>query len=396
MMNHDCDVAVVGAGPYGLACAAHLRDGLDVRLFGEPMSFWTNHMPEGMLLRSPYVASHIADPDRALTLDAYQHVNGAGVEPPVPLTSFVSYGRWFQQQVAPENDPRTVARVDRQNGHFQLTLSDEASLTAGRVVVAAGIAPFARIPEPFRHLPDWAVSHSSAHRDLSAFAEKNVLVVGGGQSALESAALLHEEGAHVVVVVRESRIYYLRRVPWLHKLGPITRLLFAQAEVGPAGISQCVSKPDLYRRLPRRLQNRWAVRSLRPAGAAWLEPRLNDVPILTGTSVDRAQVEGERVRVQLNDGSVKLVDHILLATGYEVDIAGYDFLAPSLLQSIDRVGGYPRLSAGFETSVPRLHIVGAPAAWSFGPLMRFVAGTGFTASALARAVLPRRRKTGAE
>ena len=72
MVNHDCDVAVVGAGPYGLACAAHLRDGLDVRLFGEPMSFWTNHMPEGMLLRSPYVASHIADPDRALTLDDYQ------------------------------------------------------------------------------------------------------------------------------------------------------------------------------------------------------------------------------------------------------------------------------------------------------------------------------------
>ena len=97
----------------------------------------------------------------------------------------------------------------------------------------------------------------------------------------------------------------------------------------------------------------------------------------------------------LNDGGVQLVDHILLATGYEVDIAGYDFLAPSLLQSIDRVGGYPRLSAGFETSVPRIHIVGAPAAWSFGPLMRFVAGTGFTASSLARAVLPRRRKTGA-
>jgi hypothetical protein len=393
MVNHDCDVAVVGAGPYGLACAAHLQDGLDVRLFGEPMSFWKNHMPEGMLLRSPYVASHIADPDRALTLDDYQQVNGAGVEPPVPLTSFVSYGRWFQQQVAPDIDSRSVASVARQNGHFQLTLSDGESLTAGRVVVAAGIAPFARIPEPFRHLPDRVVSHSSAHSDLSAFAAKSVLVVGGGQSALESAALLHEQGADVEVVVRESRIFYLRRVPWLHKLGPITRLLFAPAEVGPAGISQCVSKPHLYRRLPRRLQDRWAVRSLRPAGAAWLEPRLNDVPILAGTFVDQAQIEGERVRVTLNDGGVQFVDHILLATGYEVDIAGYDFLAPSLLQSIDRVGGYPRLSAGFETSVPRLHIVGAPAAWSFGPLMRFVAGTGFTASSLARAVLPRMRKT---
>jgi hypothetical protein len=124
-------------------------------------------------------------------------------------------------------------------------------------------------------------------------------------------------------------------------------------------------------------------------------PRLEDISILTGAWVDQARAEGERVRVTLNDGGVRLVDHILLATGYEVDIAGYDFLAPSLLKSIDRVGGYPRLSAGFETSVPRLHVVGAPAAWSFGPLMRFVAGTGFTASSLARAVLRQRRKTGA-
>src|SRR5712692_698430 len=117
-----CDVAIVGAGPYGLATAAHLRadDRLDVRIFGEPMSFWTERMPVGMLLRSPYVACSIADPDDALTLDAYQAVNGNGLIPPVPLDRFIDYGRWFQRQVAPDLDRRWVSRVERENGGFRL------------------------------------------------------------------------------------------------------------------------------------------------------------------------------------------------------------------------------------------------------------------------------------
>ena len=43
----DCDIAILGAGPYGLAAAAHLQQvkGLDVRIFGEPMSFWDATCP---------------------------------------------------------------------------------------------------------------------------------------------------------------------------------------------------------------------------------------------------------------------------------------------------------------------------------------------------------------
>ena len=71
-------MAIVGAGPYGLSAATYLQQlkGLDVRLFGEPMSFWDRHMPEGMQLRSPWAGSHIADPGNRLTLDVYRRVNG--------------------------------------------------------------------------------------------------------------------------------------------------------------------------------------------------------------------------------------------------------------------------------------------------------------------------------
>ena len=93
------------------------------------------------------------------------------------------------------------------------------------------------------------------------------------------------------------------------------------------------------------------------------------------------------VELTLDDGSVKTCDHVLLATGFRVNISGYGFLPDALLQRIDQVDGYPRLSPGFETSVPNLYIVGAPAAWSFGPLMRFVVGSEYVAPALARSIL---------
>jgi cation diffusion facilitator CzcD-associated flavoprotein CzcO len=390
MTMDNCDVAIVGAGPYGLASAAHLGriKGLDVRVFGDPMSFWRDRMPAGMLLRSPYVASHISDPDGAFTLDAYQRATSP-VASPVPLDRFVDYGRWFQRLVLPHPDPRAVDRVQRTNGHFRLDLADGDAVSAGRVVVAAGIAPFARIPGPFQGLPDWAASHSSAHRDLTSFADRSVMVVGGGQSALESAALLHEAGARVQVLVRAPRIYFLRRVGWVHNLGPLTRLMFAPAEVGPAGVSQFVQRPDLYRRLPRALQDKWAVRSIRPAGAAWLAARLGSVPIRTDTEiVSVSATAGNWVTARLRGGTTLEADHVLMATGYRVDVAGYSFLEP-VLERIGRVGGYPRLSRSFESSLPGLHFVGAPAAWSFGPLMRFVAGTEFAAAALARGMARR-------
>jgi lysine/ornithine N-monooxygenase len=389
MTNPECDIAIIGAGPYGLSAAAHLdaADGFDIRVLGKPMSFWEQQMPRGMLLRSPYVASNLSDPERALTLDGYQSDIGEAVLRPVALEKFVDYGRWFQRQAAPQLDTRTATRVERANGSgFRIDLDDGRQLTARRVVVAAGIMPFARYPKQFSGLPNDLVSHSSEHQDLDLFAGRKVIVVGGGQSALESAALLHETGADTEVLVRHSRIYYLRRLPKLHKLGPLTKALFAPAEVGPAGISRFVSAPHWYRRLPRKLQDRWAVRSLRPAGAAWLESRLTEVPIATGRHVAAVRVVGEQVELTLDDGTVRVCDHVLLATGYQVDISRYPFLGTRLLERVQRTNGYPHLSTGFETSVPGLYFLGAPSAWSYGPLMRFVAGTEFAAPTISKAI----------
>jgi NADPH-dependent 2,4-dienoyl-CoA reductase/sulfur reductase-like enzyme len=380
------DTVVVGAGPYGLAVTAHLAHrGHAVRVLGDPMSFWETRMPRGMLLRSPWAASHIADPEERWTLDAYCAATGLEHRKPLPLENFVAYGRWVQRQVAPQLENRQVRRIEAEPGGFVLDLEDGDRLTARRVVVATGIDRFAAVPPVVAGLPRDLVSHSRDHRDLGVLAGQSVVVLGAGQSALESAALLHEAGAEVTVVVRAPVVHWLGRSARLHALGPVTRMLYAPSDVGPAGVSRLVAAPDVFRRMPRRLQDPLARRSIRPAGSAWLPDRLGSVRILTGRSVTASSVHDGRVRLDLDDGSRLGCDHVLAATGYRVDIRRLDFLGPELLAGLALAGGgFPRLGAGFESTVPGLHFVGAPAAWSFGPLMRFVAGTTHTGRSLAR------------
>ena len=71
-MGRVTEVAIIGAGPYGLSVAAHLRKlGIGFRLFGRPMHTWLTQMPKGMLLKSEGFASNLSDPDDQLTLDRY-------------------------------------------------------------------------------------------------------------------------------------------------------------------------------------------------------------------------------------------------------------------------------------------------------------------------------------
>jgi cation diffusion facilitator CzcD-associated flavoprotein CzcO len=384
-----CDIAIVGAGPYGLSAAAHLRvaDGMDVCVFGEPMSFWEQHMPKGMLLRSPLAGSHLSDPSRSHTLQAYSTASGNQITGPLPLDRFIDYGRWFQSQAVPNLNPRKVDRVEKNGQGFQLTLENGETWKARRVIIAAGIMPFAWQPPEFRSLPFSLASHACAHRDLSRFAGKTVAVIGAGQSALESAALLHEGGAEVEVLARAPLVRWLWRQKWFHTFRPVARLLYAPPDVGQAGLSHLVARPNVFRRIPRSLQTSWGKRAIRPAGAGWLNPRCAALRIKTGTAVISASPAGEHVRLKLSDTTERLVDHVLLATGYRVDIARYPFLSGRLLEGIRRTEGYPQLDSGFQSSVPGLHFLGAPAAWSFGPLMRFVAGGEFASRAVALGIL---------
>ncbi len=388
------DVVVVGAGPYGLAAAAHLRAaGVETRVFGRTMEFWRERMPGKMLLRSIREASHISDPQRALTLDRHSEALNAPLPDPIPISDFIEYGDWFQRQAVPDVDPRRIAGITAAKQGFRLSLEDGEAVTARRVVVAAGLERFAWTPPALAHLSPGLVSHSSEHRDFERFAGRRVLVVGGGQSALESAALLSEASAEVDVVIRAAQVRWLAPGEMKKRSELLHRILYPPSDVGPPGLNWLVFFPWLWRMLPERRRNWVAYRCIRPAAAVWLRDRLRSAKVRTSRSIAGLTEEGGTLRVGLDDGSERHVDHVLAATGFRVDVSRYDFLDHDLVRSLELVDGYPVLGRGFESSVPGLHFLGAPAAASFGPIMRFVAGTRYAAPSLVRVVAPRRRRT---
>jgi len=288
-------------------------------------------------------------------------------------------------------EQRKVLEIEKNTSGFRVVLADGEAVQCGRVVIAGGIGPFAVRPPQFAGLPLELVSHSSEQRDMTRFRGQRVVVIGGGQSALESAALLHESQANVELLVRESTVQWTWQRPWLHTFRPVGAVLYAWPDVGPALVSHAVARPNLYRLLPRWLQDSWRAKSVRANGVGWLKPRLRDVSISTGLAVLSASARGNQVELKLSDGSHELVDHVLMATGYRIDVRKYEFLSASLVSALRLIGGCPVLGRGFESSIPGLHFLGAPAVWSYGPLMRFVAGADFAARTVSRSVVRARR-----
>ena len=389
-----CEVAVVGAGPYGLAVAAHLRRaGVETRVFGDPMSFWGQRMPKGMCLRSPLSASSIADPEDALTLDAYARKRGETFTYPLPLEDFLRYAQWRLAESGVEVEARDVRALEKKGRNFRLGFAEGETVWAYRVVIATGLANQEHRPASFVGLPRELVSHSCEHEDLAPFSGKRVAVVGAGQSGCESAALLSEIGADVDLISREAIRWLGSEASEEKGEAPVKdllrRLTRTKNGVGPFPLNHIADHPDVVRRLPDGIRCNLTGRCLRPAVAGWVKPRLRDVACHIVEREIKPEVSPSGVRLRVEDAT-RTYDHVLLSTGYRIDVERLGFIAPELLRRIRCADGSPVLAAGFESTVRGLHFVGSNAVFSFGPLMRFVAGTRYAARHLTQTVVARR------
>ncbi|GAA5059581.1 NAD(P)-binding domain-containing protein [Streptomyces similanensis] len=392
---------VIGAGPYGLSIAAHLRAaGLAVRVFGEVMGSWRHAMATGMFLKSTPNAVDLSVPEPGGRLADFLRVHG---EPrlteltPIPCDVFVRYGQWFQKRYVGEVEPARVAAVERAESGAGCTvrLDDGQEFAARAVVVATGLNGLAHIPEELRRLvPDGPgvhapVSHTSQHVDLSRYAGRCVAVVGGGQSALESASLLHEAGARTQVLVREADLLW-GATPEPARAWPY-RLVRPTSPLGAGWILAGVcGAPGGVRRLPPAARLLLFRRALRPSGGWWLRDRVEGVvPVRTSCRVVGAETAGSIVRLDLaGPGGAResvTADHVLAATGYRLDLGAVPFLSPDVRGALRLVRGSkaPHLSASFESTVPGLYFAGSLSAPMFGPMMRFVAGAEFAATRIA-------------
>jgi thioredoxin reductase len=385
------DVAIVGAGPYGLSLAAHLRAaGVSYRQFGLPMSLWRTRMPRGMYLKSQGFASWLSAPGGSHTLAAFCRATGrdyADYGLPVALEQFVAYGDWFARELAGGLEQTLVTRLARRAGQFELILADGRMATARRVVMATGVEHFAHMPDQLADHPQ--VTHSSAVTEPAAYAGMQVAVIGRGQSALETAALLHENGAGVQIVTRSPAVAW--NGPPLMPDRPLRqRLREPEAGLGSGWGTWFYSRhPELFRHLPEQVRIHRARTALGPAGASWLRSRVEGkFPVLTSQQVEDVVTAGDGIRVNLvaRDGrrSGVSADQVIAATGYRPDLRRLEFLDDALRAQMRTVAKTAAVDGSYQTSVPGLFMIGPAVAPVFGPVMRFVYGADHAATTVGR------------
>jgi thioredoxin reductase len=387
------NTVIVGAGPYGLSVAAHLRgNGISFRIFGRAMDSWVSHMPEGMMLKSDGFASNISDPAGEYPLGKFCAENGIPYQDKgilVQRKTFASYGLAFRDRMVPELEDKTVLSIDPDADGFIIGLDTGETFRAQQVVLAVGVTHFAYIPEKLTTLPAEYISHSSAHSQVARLRGKSVVIIGAGASALDLAGLMHEAGVDVQLVSRKPLKFHSKidkARPWWDKLRR------PPSGLGP-GLKNFffANYPRVFHYLPEGLRLEAVSRVLGPSGGAFIRDKVvGRVPAHVGYSTDAARIENGKVLLTLVDanGSKRemSVDHVIAATGYKVNLQRLKFLSNGTCSRIKTVIGAPALSSTFESTVPGLYFVGLAAANSFGPVMRFAYGADFAARVVAKAV----------
>lgn len=385
-MSSFIDVAIIGAGPYGLSVAAHLDAmGIEYRIFGKPMQLWREHMPPGMRLKSDGASSDLVDANDALTLKKYCAANGIEHDDhrvPVKLDTFIAYGMAFQRRFVPGVEEKFLTTVERAANGFILRFDDNDVVIARRVVMAIGVAAFKYMPDFLRDLPSEFVSHASRFGAFDMLDGKELVVMGAGASAIDTAGLLADRGADVSLMTRRPSIEF--HAPPGHR-SMKDRLRAPNTGIG-AGWRLRVfhDQPLAFHALPESVRLRQVGTLLGPS-AGWFmrDSIVGKVSMLTGLTPRRAEVHQGKLHIEATDqfNAVRTVvtDHLIAGTGYKVDLRTLGFLPDTLRAQIKQVAHAPALSTRFETSVNGLYVVGPASMNSFGPLVRFVHGARYTA-----------------
>jgi cation diffusion facilitator CzcD-associated flavoprotein CzcO len=388
----DLHTAIIGAGPYGLSVAAHLEaKRRPYQVFGSPMESWRKFMPAGMILKSEPFASNLWDPSRRFSLERYCRAHDVpyqAVGLPVSLELFLQYAEWFRGNTQKSPLDMRMVSLRRSGRGFAMGLANGVVITSQRVVLATGHLAYFVMPPELSHLPEPQVAHSSRMLEVKSYIGRRVTVIGAGQSALETAALLHEAGAHVDILVRR------RQVEWNQPSKPrplLERIIAPDAGVASGWKSWAISEmPRTFRRVfaPEK-RHGFVADAYGASGSWWLHDRVDRrIKILLGSHTQAASLADGRVRLSIasTEGPAEITtDHVICATGYRVNIERLPYLEAGLLSDIRReAGGIPALSSTFETSVPGLFIVGITSSPVFGPIMRFMYGAKHVAPVLAR------------
>ncbi|SFL21639.1 Lysine/ornithine N-monooxygenase [Paenibacillus sp. 1_12] len=356
------DLIIIGVGPYGISLAAHASaHGLTYKLLGYPMHFWKNQMPQEMFIRTNPISIGLSDPQTMYTLERFSEETGVEITTPLPRPVFVEYAFWFAAKTNVVFTQEYVTQLQplnsNQDGYSVITENGQV-YSAHNVIVATGLQHYAYIPEVFKGISSELVSHTFGYSSFSSFSGKKVAVIGSGQSAWEAAALLH-------LADSECELLYRREAP--------------NYSVKAATGIELIELASTFYDLPlEKKQERW----VQPAGsiASFLRPYVDGkIRETAHVSVELATTTANgKLYLKLTNGEHRIVDHVLTATGFRIDLDRVPFLDQQLLQRIQReddgFAQFPLLDAHFQSSLQGLYFAGPLSSHTHGPAFRFIAG----------------------
>jgi len=394
------DVLVIGAGPFGLSISAHLRHrGIEHMIVGRPMDTWRAHMPLGMFLKSEPYGSVFPAATKGYDIATYSRLHGfddyVDRVGPLSIERFLGYADWFTEQLVPDIRDLTVTSVTPGDGGFKVEFAEECPVFARHVIIATGLLPYAYTPSELSGLPSDLMTHSSAHRRLDQFRGRRVAVIGAGQSALQTGALLHEAGADVQVIARRQQLVWEGKMP--EEVGILDYIKRPPTKLCEGWGCVVADLPEAFRLLPESIRINKALRSFGAKGSWWLRDRVEGVvDVLTGHQLTGAEPQGSGVRLHLDGPRQSSIeaDHVIAGTGFRLDVSRLSFLSEDIRAGLVTRGNCPLVNRVGESTVPGLYFAGAHTAVSLGPGMRFISGTHHVAAKLARS-LARRADRGA-
>ena len=368
-MSDTKQLVVIGSGPYGLAVAAYAKHlGLDFTLLGPPMGLWRNHMPRGLLLRSP-TDWHV---DSVGGRSFNDFLEGRGLTPedvfPIPVELFLEYTDWFTAENKLRTDPRLVKTLNRRDSLFELVLETGETIKASNVVATLGMPYFKHIPDELaKMIPEHQLSHAVDSVNFELLRDKEVLIVGGRMTAFEWAVLMAEQSnaqAHIVHR-HETPPFVDSDFSWIWPEVQNTTYV--------RGWFRNISKSQ-QKEIDKRFYKEGRLK-MEP----WLKPRLDagGVSIQANTAIRSARPgPNGRLDVELDNGTSVTVDHVMLATGYLLDLKRVPYIANgNILDDLRINERSPVLDEDFQSSLPGLYFTGLSAVQDFGPYFGFCVGS---------------------
>ncbi|MDP4084572.1 MAG: NAD(P)-binding domain-containing protein [Bacillota bacterium] len=352
------DVIIIGSGPFGISLGAHgVANNLQYKLFGYPMDFWKNQMPQDMFIRTPHEFVSFSESKDELTIQQFSEETGTELVTPLPRPIFVAYANWFAKKAGIKFTPELITKVVHKEGYYEVTSASGNNFNAKNIIVATGVEHYKFLPAFLNKFPSHLVTHTSGYTSFAQFKDKKVVVLGSGQSAWEAAGLLHRDGANVELIYRKE--------------GPN----YAGSRENEIALRDY---GDIFYTLP--IEEKKEGWGQSPGSVAhFLKPYVEGiVPQNGGTAIEKIeQLNEEEIRLVLSNGTEKIVNHLIAATGFQINLDKVPFFDQELLSEIEREKDFvqfPKLNESFESSVPGLYFAGPLSSHSHGPTFRFILG----------------------